>query len=74
MASVKCNQSGSGRLSHGQLRSHGTTLRFFNPRKYFSLGVGVDGFVCLDCGHVIPFVDEAGLQKIRAWHAEDTGK
>jgi hypothetical protein len=74
MAPVKCDQCGSDRWSRGELRSHGTTLRFFNPRKYFSLGVRVDGFVCLDCGHVIPFVDEAGLQKVRAWHVEDTGK
>jgi hypothetical protein len=38
------------------------------------MSVPVECTVCLSCGFIAPHVDPAGLEKLRAWKAEDTRK
>jgi hypothetical protein len=63
MPPTHCPTCQSDDLVHGRLFArNGVTLRFSLLR-----AVAVYGAACLACGAVIPYLDAAALNKVRAW-------
>lgn len=71
MKATTCPCCGGTQVSEAQLTSQHLYLRFgpwYTLTKYIAPKRAI---VCTDCGAVIPFLDEKGLQKVRSWRRSD---
>jgi predicted nucleic-acid-binding Zn-ribbon protein len=63
ITSRECPSCGSPEFAEGKLGVHSQT---FIPRRTFVFfGYVIRGAVCLGCGYVHHYIDEAGLAKLR---------
>jgi hypothetical protein len=79
MKPTRCPLCHSEDLSHGRLTARsGVSFRpsLFRTSYFTMLRVGpmvaVSGSACLACGAVTPYLDDAALDKVRAWNGKAT--
>lgn len=69
----KCRTCGSTDIYHGRLAAQGG-VAIASTVRLFRLTNAARGAVCLTCGGIEPYLDNAGIDKVRGWKAAESGQ